>query len=150
MKYLISERQYNLIKEEEVNPRLKKIIFNKLLEDMKDAEIIEDPKNDSIWAIDPENKYWYFELEKDGVLRWRWKFFENFFKLFSMEQEQYEPLIRSMVEDLLNRKVKTSTSSLYNWIISVEDLLNRKVKTSAGPGYSTPAMVGDLLNRIKK
>ena len=150
MKYLISERQYNLIKEEEVNPRLKKIIFNKLLEDMKDAEIIEDPKNGSIWAIDPSNKYWYFELEKDGLLWWRWKFFNHFFKLFSMERKQYEPLIRSMVEDILNRKVKASIIRDGSLVTRVEDLLNRKVKTSDWGGDMINTRAADLSNRIKK
>jgi hypothetical protein len=127
MKYIITERQYKIISEE-VSPRLKDFIFNKLLNDMKGAELIED--NGSIWAIDPDEKYWYFELEKDGTLWWRTSFFRNFFRLFSLEQDEYEPLIRDMVGDILNRKVHTSMSSWASNKFEVQDILNRNKKKS--------------------
>jgi len=146
MKYIITKDQYRLINEE-VNPRLKEIIFKKLLNDLKDVEIIEDPENGDIWAIDPEKKYWYFQLKKSGLLWWRWDFFNNFFRVFSMEQKQYEPLIRSMVEDLLNRKVVTSVKTGAKEVEVVEDLLNRKVGTSDGRNSVLKAKVEDLLNR---
>ena len=144
-----SEEQNNPINEE-VNPRIKEIIFNKLLNDMKGVEIIED--NGSIWAIDPDEKYWYFELEKDGTLWWRWDFFNNFFKLFSMEREEYEPLIRDMVGDILNRKVVTSRRYEHRNNHVVGDILNRKVVTSHACGSASKRhfVVGDILNRNKK
>jgi hypothetical protein len=93
-----------------MNDRIKKIIFDKLLNDMKGSEIIVD--DGTIWAIDTNEKYWYFKLNKNGTLWWRWEFFNNFFHLFSMQQKEYEPLIRDMVEDILNRKVDISRSRL--------------------------------------
>ena len=144
MKYIITERQYKIISEE-VSPRLKDIIFNKLLNDMKNAEIIED--NDDIWAIDPDEKYWYFQLKKDGTLWWRWDFFNDFFRLFSMERKEYEPLIRDMVEDILNRKVGTSLAGLLKHTTEVEDILNRKVGTSSSSPANRPSSVEDILNR---
>jgi hypothetical protein len=117
---------------------------------MKGVEIIED--NGSIWAIDPDEKYWYFELEKDGTLWWRWDFFNNFFKLFSMEREEYEPLIRDMVGDILNRKVVTSRRYEHRNNHVVGDILNRKVVTSHACGSASKRhfVVGDILNRNKK
>ena len=143
MKYIITENQYRLINEE-VNPRIKEIIFNKLLNDMKGAELIED--SGSIWAIDPDEKYWYFELEKDGTLWWRADFFRNFFKLFSLERKEFEPLIRDMVENILNRKVGKSELNIFssNW---VQDILNRKVGTPITSPYGTNQRVQDILNR---
>ena len=142
-----SEEQNSPINEE-VSPRLKDVIFNKLLNDMKGAEIIED--NGSIWAIDPDEKYWYFELEKDGTLWWRSDFFRNFFRLFSLERDEYEPLIRDMVGDILNRKVGTSLSSSSPLEIRVGDILNRKVGTSNPITRRGKFVVGDILNRNKK
>ena len=128
MKYIITENQYRLINEE-VSPRLKDFIFNKLLEDMKGAELIED-KFSSIWAIDPDEKYWYFVLLKDGTLWWRPDFFHNFFRLFSMGQKEFEPLIRDMVGDILNRKVGTSGAFESLHPLQVGDILNRNKKKS--------------------
>ena len=71
-----------------MNERLKKIIYNKLFEDLKDAEII--PYKNSIWFINRENKYWYFEYEKSRELWWKYDFFMNFmrnheFRVFFMK-----------------------------------------------------------------
>jgi hypothetical protein len=147
MKYIITERQYKIISEE-VSPRIKDIIFNKLLNDMKGAELIED--KGSIWVIDPDEKYWYFELEKDGTLWWRWDFFDNFFRLFSMERKEYEPLIRDMVGDILNHKVGTSQATQILDGSKVEDILNRKIGTSRRYEHRNNHVVGDILNRQKK
>jgi len=147
MKYIITERQYKIISEE-VSPRLKDIIFNKLLNDMKNAEIIED--NDDIWAIDPDEKYWYFQLKKDGTLWWRWDFFNDFFRLFSLERKEYEPLIRDMVENILNRKVGTSYNPSHVPSKTVEDILNRKVGTSSGHDQRLTMSIKDILNRRDK
>ena len=44
-----------------MEPKLKKIIFDKLYNDLKNVEII--PYQNSIWFIDRENKFWYFEYK---------------------------------------------------------------------------------------
>jgi len=131
-----------------MNDRIKKIIFDKLLNDMKGSEIIVDDGN--IWAIDPNEKYWYFKLNKNGTLWWRWEFFNNFFYLFSLERDEYEPLIRDMVEDILNRKVDTSFNGEYQSIDPVEDILNRKVDTSNNFIGKAKGWVEDILNRKVK
>ena len=41
-----------------ISERLKKVIFDKLYNDLFNVEII--PYN-NIWFIDRDNKYWYFE-----------------------------------------------------------------------------------------
>ena len=68
---------------------LKDFIKQQLYDELSNAEII--PYNNSIWFIDREEKYWYFELEKNGNLYWRYSFFNNFFKIFSMEHSQFNP-----------------------------------------------------------
>ena len=89
-----------------MNIRIKKRIFDKLYEDLKYAEIIDC--GDSIWFVDRDKEYWYLQYEKSGDLLWRYKFFNNFILLFSMEQYEYEQVIADWVEEVLNCKVDTT------------------------------------------
>jgi len=98
-----------------MNIRLKKRIFDRLYEVLKDAEIIDC--GDSIWFIDRDKEYCYLEYEKSGKLWWRYPFFNNFFLLFSMQQYEYERVIADWVEEVLNCKVDTT-------ILKIIDLLN--------------------------
>jgi hypothetical protein len=84
--------------------KLIKIIFGKLSMNLSEVEIIEH--NDSIWFIDVDKKCWYLLYKKsDGVLWWRYDFFNDFFKLFSMEYVEYEPIITEWAEEVLNNKI---------------------------------------------
>ena len=103
-----------------------KIIFGKLYFNLAKVEIIEH--NDTIWFIDVDEKYWYLRYQKlDGVLWWRHEFFTRFFLLFSMEQEEYEPIISEWVEGILNYKVTTPLCAMTNKISGVEYMLTRRV-----------------------
>jgi hypothetical protein len=89
-----------------MHPGLKKIVFRKLNQDLSKVEIILS-ENQSIWFIDRANKYWYFELEKSGKLWWRYEFFTNFFPLFCLEIDEFQPLLSEWVEGILNRGVSS-------------------------------------------
>jgi len=108
-----------------MNPKFKKIIFDKLYEDLGKSEIIQH--KDSIWFINRDKKYWYFEYEKSGELWWRFTFFIKFFKLFSIERIDFEPIISEWVEEVLNCKVLRSTSLALMTPPLVEEVLNCKV-----------------------
>ena len=70
-----------------VSDRLKDIIFKKLYKELSKVEII--PYKESVYFIDRDNKYWYFEYEKDGKLWYRYDFFKNFFVLFNHKIYKY-------------------------------------------------------------
>ncbi len=89
-----------------VSDRLKQVIFKRLYKELGNAEII--PYNNSIWFIDRNERYWYFELENNGNLYWRYNYFTNFFSWFSLEPNQFEPIISEWVEEVLNHKVSTT------------------------------------------
>ena len=119
-----------------IHDKLKKIIFNKLYKDLSKAEIIDF--NDSIWFIDRENKYWYFEYEKVGRLYWRYDFFLNFFSVFSLERDEFESIMSEWIEEVLNCKVDTNSDGLNYHQLMVKDVLNCNVnKTTANYGVST-------------
>jgi len=108
----------------EINDRFKRIIFKKLVKDLSHVEVI--PYKGSIWFIDRDKKYWYFELKNNGSLWWRYNFFDRFFQAFSLEQSDYEPLIAEWVEEVLKRKVNMTSQNFSYSSALVELILNSK------------------------
>jgi hypothetical protein len=128
-----------------MNPRLKKIIFSKLNDDLSKVEIILS-ENQSIWFIDRANKYWYFELEKSGKLWWRYEFFTNFFPLFCLEIDEFQPLLSEWVEGILNRGVSSTSNPGANAYDQVEGILNSGVSATGDLGMERIATVESILN----
>jgi hypothetical protein len=92
-----------------MNIRIKKRIFDKLYNDLKGAEIIDC--GDSIWFVDRDKEYWYLEYKKNGYLCFRYRFFDVFFQVFSLKQPEFERVIADWVEEVLNCKVDTITTT---------------------------------------
>ena len=127
-----------------VSDRLKDIIFKKLYKELSKVEII--PYKDSVYFIDRDNEYWYFEYEKKGKLWWRYNFFLNFFVLFSLEPHEYEKVMGEWVEEVINCKVNTTDNGIRNMIIKVEEVLNCKVNTTTKYHGQQEQQVEEALN----
>jgi hypothetical protein len=127
-----------------VTDKLKQLIFKQLYKELGNAEII--PYNDSIWFIDRENVYWYFQLSKEGCLYWRYSFFPSFFSIFSLEQNGFEKIISSWVEEVLNSKVSATILERVNLNKRVEDILNSNVSTTDSVSGSFQTSVEEVLN----
>ena len=127
-----------------VTNRLKGLIFKKLYDNLSNAEIISH--NDSIWFIDREKEYWYFQLTKNGCLWWRHDFFVSFFPLFSLEESQFRDIISEWVEEVLNCRVITTTCYPYNFIRVVKEVLNCKVITTGFYFLTGQYLVKEVLN----
>ena len=109
-----------------MNYKLKNFIFDKLFDDLKNLDIIEDKKTNTIWVIDREKKYWYLIYEKtQRILHWRWNFFTNFFHLFSMEENEFQPLVSEWVEEVLNCKVNSLVPMVIPLTSEVGKVLNK-------------------------
>jgi hypothetical protein len=121
-------------------------IINYNFQDLGHAEIIVD-YNTSIWFIDRTNKYWYLELEKSGHLWWRYSFFEDFFPLFGMEREEYEPVITEWVEEVLKRKVVSTKSFSSQNGLKVEEVLKRGVSSTRNRKNRILREVEEVLKR---
>ena len=122
-----------------MNPGLKKIVFRKLNMDLSKVEIIL-AENQSIWFIDRANKYWYFELEKSGKLWWRYEFFTDFFTLFCLEINEFQPLLSEWVEGIFDSNVNMTPRSGHRLHSTVEGILNH--------GYRKGSRkVDEVLNR---
>jgi hypothetical protein len=123
---------------------LKQVIFKKLYEDLSHVEII--PYGKSIWFIDRKNEYWYFEYEKDGKLWWRYGFFQNFFDLFSLESDEFQPIISEWVEEVLKYKVESTSFTTRTRTIAVGQVLNYKVITPRRWDSTFQYSVEEVLN----
>jgi hypothetical protein len=128
----------------ETNDKLKKFIFKKLYNDLSHVEII--PYDGSIWFIDRDNKYWYLQLEDNGTLWWRYYFFDRFFMAFSLEQDEYLPLIIEWVEEVLNHKVYAMQPHRSEYLTWVEEVLDYKVNTTLSVLARNGSVVEQVLN----
>ena len=128
-----------------MHERLKRIIFKKLDQDLGQAEIIVDD-NKSIWFIDRANKYWYLELRSSGTLWWRYTFFNDFFPLFGMVREEYEPVIAEWVEEVLKRGVSSTDGSSRRKGGGVEEVLKHEVFSTLQSKIAYQNQVGEVLN----
>ena len=109
-----------------ISDRIKDVIFKKLYKDLGHVEIIRN--GDSIWFIDRESKFWYFNyITYNNKLWWRGYFFADFFNFFSLNQSEFVPIISEWVEEVLNCKVDATTVKLLPRRLGVEEALNCKV-----------------------
>lgn len=128
-----------------ISDKMRTLAFNHMNKWLGEVDII--PYRYSIYFIDRERKYWYFQYENDGTLWWRYNFFTDFFNIFSMEIQDYETILGEWVEEKLNlsnikvRPVKTN-------FCLVDEVLNYKVKVTAGHFGDTPGKIEDILNNI--
>jgi len=131
----------------EIHPKLKKLIAKYLLRDLHRVEIIY--YRDSIWFIDRENRYWYFEYHKvDKHLWWRWTHFTQALKMFSMDGEKEQSIFGELVNMILTKKQKLESKypnkifktvgSVINFKDEVGEELNFEVeKTLSGGSKKT-------------
>ena len=127
-----------------ITDRLKQLIFKQLYKELGNVEII--PYNGSVWFIDRENSYWYFHLSEQGCLYWRYSFFPSFFSVFSLEQSEFEPILSSWVEEVLNSNVSATRYHLLEQVLKVEEVLNSKAPTTIGFDYFTESLMEEVLN----
>jgi hypothetical protein len=128
-----------------MNPRLKNIIFRKLNDELSKVEVIV-AENKSIWFINRANKYWYFELEKSGKLWWRYEFFTDFFIIFCLEVNEFQPILSEWVEGILNSGVSTTNGVQMKKHLQVEEALNRGVSSTLMHGNNEIGKVEGVLN----
>jgi hypothetical protein len=124
--------------------RLKKIIFRKLYNDLSHVEII--PFNNSIWFVDRDEKYWYFELQKDGTLWWRYQFFSDFFIMFSLVRDGFQSILAEWVEEVLNSRVYITKVWICIDSNGMEVVLNSRVHTTGHTLSEGFGRVEEVLN----
>jgi hypothetical protein len=143
-----------------MNSKFKKVIVDYLLKDLMSVEIIY--YKDSIWFIDREQRYWYFEYHKeDKHLWWRWSHFQSALKIFSLSGEEHQGIFGELVNMILNKKQNLETKypdkvfktvgSILNFKEEVKEVLNNQVKTTNFFDFTKIYEVEEVLNNeVKK
>jgi len=122
-----------------MNAKFKKVIVDYLLKDLMPVEIIY--YKDSIWFINREKKYWYFEYHNsDKHLWWRWSYFQSALKIFSLNGEEHQSIFGELVNMILNKKqiletkypdrIFKTVGSILNFKEEVKEVLNREINTT--------------------
>ena len=122
--------------------KLKQFIFNNLIKDLSNAEIIRH--DESLWFIDREKKYWYLELVKTGKLYWRYQFFTEFFNMYSIDRDVYEPIIKEFVELVLNNGITSTAAAQGTGNKPLEDALNNGVAST----HEIAGLSDDIVNTV--
>lgn len=111
--------------ENKLSSKLKSFIFDELYKELSHAEII--PHKGSIWFINREKQFWYFEFQNDGLLWWRFSYFSSFFSFFSLEPIEYRKIMTEWVEEVLNRKINSTRETNFSNSGGVEEILSGDV-----------------------
>ena len=101
----------------DVSPKLKKFIFDKIDSDL--SEVIFHPYGKELWLFTLEDKCWYFVGDSDGTVWFNQKFFDNFFRIFSLNTKQYTPLLKLWFETkttIFARKISRRNTN-YDYMI---------------------------------
>lgn len=123
---------------------LKQFIFNNLIKDLSNVEIIRH--DESLWFINRGNKYWYLELVKTGKLYWRYQFFSEFFDMYSIDRDVYEPIIKEFVELVLNCDVSSTKTTMAVSSQMVFTVLNNDITSTAAAQGTGNKPLEDALN----
>jgi hypothetical protein len=83
-----------------ISDKLKNTIINKLYEDLSKLEVI--LFEDSIWLVDVEKKYWVLEYRPEGLLIYRYDFFNYFFVWYSLRVSESEPMIVDVFKKIID------------------------------------------------
>lgn len=78
------------------NKKLRKFIFDRLFDELSDKTYY--PYGSEVWVVDFLNDEWYFQYNSQGRLNYNRKFFDTFFRVFSLNQSEYQKLLKFWFE----------------------------------------------------
>jgi IS30 family transposase len=79
-----------------IHPNLKKIIWDKIHEDLKPKNII-GWKNE-LWVLDLDSKEWYITITSEGTTHYNQEFFKLYNNLFSVSGKELSPILKEWLE----------------------------------------------------
>lgn len=109
----------------DVDDRLKKFVFSKLNSDLKNSVFF--PCGRELWILDIDDKRWFFQSDCTGQVYYNSKFFNQFFRLFNLKQDEYQVYLKEWYENLTIQKLRCISRRNADGQYIVESLLrNRK------------------------
>ena len=111
-----------------MNKKLIDKVVDKLIQSMMSAEIIKF--KDSIWLIDRERHFWFFEFDTSSKhLWWRWSHFTSELKIFSINEhgESSREIFIELFSKIINRKKFIESKYGVN-LLTVSDVMNFSIE----------------------
>ena len=123
-----------------INERLLSLIKIRLKSALKNAEIL--PHGDSIYILNAESKEWYFILSCYGQMRYNNTFFDLTFLLFSMNQDVYSKILKTILENSLEIPIRTTqrVGSNLTWEVDII-LSNKRVEWTLSNRFGFPYFI---------
>jgi hypothetical protein len=110
----------------DVSAKLKKFIFDKIDSDL--SEVNFHPYGKELWIINLEDKSWYFVGDCEGTTWFNQIFFDNFFRLFSLNSKEYSPLLKIWFEEKTSIPIRKISRRNTNYDYMLDGILNRSAK----------------------
>lgn len=107
----------------EISDRFREIIFKKLNSDL--SECVFFPSGRETWIVNTEDKYWYFLSNCNGEVHYNSDFFNRFFRLFSLKQEEYQYVLKEWFEIITSQKIRIISRRGGNFDYILEVLLKK-------------------------
>jgi predicted peroxiredoxin len=103
-----------------------------------------------MWLIFTDEKKWVLELTKEGTLWYNYHFFQNFFKLMSLDVVENQHYITKWVEDTIINGVRNTDSWVGKPFVSVEYTIQNGVKYTIDTTHHKNKYVEDAIkNGVK-
>jgi hypothetical protein len=112
----------------DIHPRLKKIIFDKLNSDLEDFIFL--PNGRETWIINFDDKSWCFSSDCYGQIHYNSNFFNSFFRLFSFEQNEYQPLLKDWYGNLTSQNIRVISRRSGSFDYLIEHMLKKNSEWS--------------------
>lgn len=128
-----------------LDEKLKQRLIFEIERIISKCQIYFNRNTESIWFVNPETKFWYFEYSLDGDLWWRYTGFSIFKDLYQMDDKTFDDIISEWVEDTLNCKVFTTMKKYTNSTFTVEETLKCEVIKTGTFKRNSPKRVEEVL-----
>jgi hypothetical protein len=131
-----------------MDEKTKKVLFYLLNSRSKGVDTYHN--NGSMWLIFTDEKKWVLELTKEGTLWYNYHFFQNFFKLMSLDVVENQHYITKWVEDTIQNGVRNTDSWVGKPFVSVEYTIQNGVKETTPSGYlGSIEMKGKIVHQFE-
>ncbi len=108
---------------------VKQSIFNLIIDDMPNASILD--LGQSIWIIDKEKRYWYFEYQVDTKnLWWRLDFFEPYLEPFGINHPRFSFIF----------------GEFFNHYLKVNDFKSKEISKLCEADFVSEFEIDDILS----
>lgn len=105
---------------------LKKFILQRLKSDLSDKELYAYGRE--LWVIDRDMSSWFLYIDCSGNLWYNQIFFNNYFKLFSLEKKQFDIILKSWFEKKFNIPVRQLMRKNSDMSWQIIQMMNSKVQ----------------------